>query len=187
MAEEGENEFARHAVEGHGSAHRDCGVPRVLLAGINLGLSLLSLVHPPASHFLPVSCGVTPAMSFVHLAGPARAPQKMRGTQSRDSPAPSYSTHVYTCCLSLLESWPLGTTRNEAEGWPGREAQASDCHHLALLCIPTPGEGAPSVHYASGLVVPWAMPSDLLLGGQWPLPVPSSPGTWFCSWVDVAC
>lgn len=44
-----------------------------------------------------------------------------------------------------------------------------------------------SMQWPGGFQVPRAMSSDLLHGGQWPLPVPASPGTWFCSWVDAAC
>lgn len=108
-------------------------------------------------------------------------------------PEPPRSTHICTRSLHFGRGRfrHLGSTRNGARGGAEGETQASDSCHLALSCVPEPREGTLSVPSASGPVGsfqgPQAVPSDLLHDGQWPLPVPSSPGTWFCSWVDVAC
>lgn len=87
------------------------------------------------------------------------------------------------CISGKQEEW--GTRRNR------RETQASVSCHLALSHVPEPREGTLSVRHASGPVAwfqgPRAVSSELLHSGQWRLPTPSSPGTWFCGWVEVAC
>lgn len=114
---------------------------------------------------------MTSALTFVHSGLEASIP------------APS-------CCSHVCPGCPCHS--GEAGPGPGDPEEGVRGQPGLWLSPPRPlvrSASCPSHRWPGGFRVTGLMSGDPLHGGEQrrPLPVPSSPGTWFCSWAEAAC